>query len=160
MTTVEFSFCLAEKMKMKYIAVLCVVLLSTWCHAAISDLESCKNMFTSDKEYVKQMYLREHKGADPNSLSVDSWGCHNTSNCCYYDGYWGWGWGWGAGVVAIFFCVFIFFIIVALIGLLFVSPSSCETPYGPAYRPVYLEGCTYVYRSGTFVMIMDNNKSK
>lgn len=123
-----------------------------------ANLQQCKDMFISDKEYVKQRYLQEHPKLKDSEVFCDCWGCHNTSNCYWNDGYWGdgqWWWVW----IIFFVCIIFFFF-----GFLLVALLSSGAPWlGPSYSSGYpssvtqkvsvdlIEGAQYTVRDGKIV---------
>lgn len=141
-----------------------VILILLWLVSLVSSassgqVEQCRQLFTSDKDYMKQLYMKENKQLDASAVYCDSWGCHNYSGCCYNGNCNGeyWGWGWGVGFAVLFgFCLFII-LIAALIGS-FVWPNAGYSPYNvysgygdPYYQPP---------RPVVIVNDTSNNKSK
>lgn len=122
-------------------------------------VSNCRTLFASDKDYMKQVYMNENRQADYNAVSCDSWGCHNTSGCCY-NGYYA-SWGWGVWIFVVFFCI-LFLGLVFLAVATFAVPyygwnTYCDTPYGYTGPPRYREGCYYVYRGGSFVVVKEKD---
>lgn len=101
-------------------------------------LQQCRDLFTSDKEYMKQKYLQEHPKLKDTDVICDSWGCWNTSNCCWDNGYWGdgqWWWVWIIFLLCFGF-VFVIFLAVMLIGAggpipWYGNGYTCAPGYGP-----------------------------
>lgn len=121
---------------MKVHLVLLALLLFLGYSLAISSagLQQCKDMFTSDREYMKQKYLEEHPKLSETDVNCDCWGCHNTSSCCWSNGYW-WGDGQWWWVWIIGFCLLVcFFFLIG--GLLVVSTPWVGGGYGYGFSPL------------------------
>lgn len=137
-------------MSLLFIVLLCTLFSVIFCSSS-SSIDTCRQVFASDKELMKQMYLKENKHLDAKSVMCDSWGCHNCStyNCCYngnceYDDAW---WGWGTVVFVLFgFCLFFFLIIFVIGALAWPYSVNCQdTPVNQRY-----------YREGTVVLLKEN----
>ena len=118
--------------------------------ASMATIQDCRSIFSSDKDYMKQKYLQEHRNLQDTDVGCDSWGCHNTSGCCYNGGYYGWWWWWPW--VFFIFCFFFIFIAVAVVIYAASGPG-----YGHCSTVVIdgelVEGGTYRERGGKLVYV-------
>lgn len=105
--------------------------------ASMASIQDCRSIFSSDKDYMKQKYLQEHRNLQDTDVGCDSWGCHNTSGCCYNNGYYygSWWWVW----IVFIFCFFFIFIAVGVV--IFASSGPW---FGAGYGPGYGHSSTVV----------------